>query len=64
MDARELEFKVSYLKDRRINFRTCGTDFFPDDAFGSSNGHGPKGRPITLHLRGVKEPVLVGFPHE
>lgn len=38
--------------------------FFPADCFGSSSKDGPLGRPLTLRIEGLGDPVLTDIPTE
>lgn len=62
MEAKTIRVTKASYNDRRLNFSACGSEFFPDDAFGSPKGNGTSGRPITLRLRGLSREVRSDFP--
>lgn len=62
MEARTITVTKSAYRDQRLSFSSCGGDFFPEEAFGSPEGNGSSGKPITMHLRGLGASVESDFP--
>jgi len=61
MEARAVVINKSSYRDRRINLRSCGRDFFPPDAFGGPNGRRKTG-PLVVHVAGPERTLRTEFP--
>jgi len=64
MDSRIIELTPGAIRNEKLNIHACGKDFFPSDAFGGPSEKSGLGVEITLHVKGIPEPVKTDIPTE
>jgi hypothetical protein len=62
MESRTIKLTEATNKHGNLNIRVCGKDFFPPDVFGGSSKKDGLGTPITLSVKGLKEPIETDIP--
>ena len=62
MDSRTIVLTKAAFKYGNLNIRPCGKDFFPSDCFGSNSRKNGAGKPITIYVHGIKNPVKTDIP--
>jgi hypothetical protein len=64
MESRTIQLTASAIREKRLDIRACGRDFFPHDAIGSSSKKGTRGVDITLLAKGLSEPIKTDIPSD
>jgi hypothetical protein len=62
MESRVIQLTPAAHKYGNLNIRSCGKEFFPDDAFGGSSEKSGLGKLITLRIYGLPEPIQTDIP--
>jgi len=62
MESRIITLTRAAHKYGNLNLRSCGKDFFPHDCFGSNSKKNGTGKPITIHVPGITNPVKTDIP--
>jgi len=62
MDSRIIEITSAAYKYGNLNLSSCGKEFFPTDAFGSSSLSKGTGKPITLQVEGLPDLIKTDIP--
>jgi len=62
MESRIITLTHAAHKYGNLNIRNCGRDFFPHDCFGSNSKENGTGKPITIHVPGITNPVKTDIP--
>jgi len=64
MESRIIELTSGAIRNEKLNIHACGKDFFPPDAFGGPSKKSNSGVDITIHAKGIPEPVRTDIPTE
>jgi DNA (cytosine-5)-methyltransferase 1 len=64
MESRTIQLTASAIREKRLDIRSCGRDFFPQDAIGSSSKKSTRGVDITLLAKGLSEPIKTDIPSD
>jgi DNA modification methylase len=64
MDSRVIQLTATVHKYGNLNIRSCGKEFFPPDVFGGSSKKAGLGKPITLQVEGLPNPIKTDIPTE
>ena len=64
MESCTIELTKADIVNNKINIRTCGKKFFPNDAFGSSSKKNNHGIPITLKVDGLPNTIQTDIPKD
>jgi DNA (cytosine-5)-methyltransferase 1 len=62
MEARRITLTSSALAHGRLNLRSCGREFFPDESFGKPSRSDGEGKPLRLNVEGFSETVETDLP--
>jgi hypothetical protein len=62
MESVAIKLTASAIKERRIDIRACGKNFFPTDIKGGSSKKAQKGNPIILIPKGLSCSVKTDIP--
>lgn len=63
MDSRIIELSPGDIRNKKLNIRPCGLDFFPPDILGGSTEKN-SGKPITIRAAGIETPFKTDIPKE
>jgi len=63
MESHIIEITKGDIRNGKLNVRSCGPDFFPEDILGSSSKRNP-GIPVNIHAIGVETPFKTDIPRE
>ena len=61
MESRVIKLTAGAIKNNKLNIRTCGHDFFPDDVLGGSTKNQP-GNHIIIKATGLLSPIKTDIP--
>jgi len=61
MDSQVLELSSGAIRNKKLNIRPCGLDFFPDGILGGSTKD-KLGRQITIQAAGLSAPIKTDIP--
>ncbi|MFB0553354.1 MAG: hypothetical protein ACETWQ_08570 [Phycisphaerae bacterium] len=63
MESRVIKITEGDIKNNKLNIRSCGPDFFPEDVLGGSNKKNI-GNPITINAVGLLSPIKTDIPRD
>ncbi len=62
MDSCVIQLTEAASKYGNLNLSSCGKDFFPPYVFGGSSKKSGLGKPITLQVEGLPDPIVTDIP--
>ncbi len=62
MESRVIKLTSAAFKYGNLNIRPRGKDFFPSDCFGTNSRKNGTGKPITIHVPGISNPIKTDIP--